>query len=106
MKKMQTSKSNQPLTEKYRPSLYEIAGRQETVKQLKDFILLYGKSKGKKAALLYGPSGSGKTILPYALAKKLDYEIIELNASDFRNKEKINSIVGQAIKQKSLFQFN
>ncbi len=103
MKKMQTSKSNQPLTEKYKHSLHEIAGQEEAIKQLKNFISNYGESKGKKAALLYGPSGSGKTILPYALAKKLDYEIIELNASDFRNKEKINSIVGQAIKQKSLF---
>jgi replication factor C large subunit len=33
----------------------------------------------------------------------LGYEIIEVNASDFRNKDKINSIIGNAIKQMSLF---
>lgn len=53
--------------------------------------------------MLYGPSGTGKTISVYALAKDLGFEIYEVNASDVRNKEQINSKLGSVVKQQSLF---
>ena len=53
--------------------------------------------------MLYGPSGIGKTCSVYAMANELGLEIIEVNASDFRNAEQINQKVGNAIKQQSLF---
>jgi replication factor C large subunit len=58
---------------------------------------------GKKAALIHGPVGCGKTSAVYALASELGYELLELNAGDFRDKEKIKGIVGRAISQRSLF---
>jgi replication factor C large subunit len=39
----------------------------------------------------------------HALAKELGLELIEVNASDFRNKEHIDATVGNASKQQSLF---
>jgi len=57
----------------------------------------------KKALLLHGPAGTGKTSLAYALAKEKNLEILELNASDLRNKEKLGSILRPASQQQSLF---
>ena len=53
--------------------------------------------------MIYGASGTGKTSSVYAIASELGHEVIEVNASDFRNTEQINQKVGNAIKQQSLF---
>ncbi|MBW2992344.1 replication factor C large subunit [Candidatus Woesearchaeota archaeon] len=91
-----------PWIKKYEPrSLSEIKGQDEAIKYLKDFI--ENKKRKKSAVILYGPSGNGKTSSAYALAKEYDLEILEVNASDFRNKDKIESNIGQATKQLSLF---
>ncbi|MDP7323834.1 MAG: replication factor C large subunit [Candidatus Woesearchaeota archaeon] len=92
-----------PYTIKYQPkNSQEIIGQDEAVKTLKDFITNY-KTQKKKAILLYGPSGTGKTSSTYAVAKELNLELIEINASDTRNKEQIENKVGGASKQMSLF---
>jgi replication factor C large subunit len=101
---MKKNQFNEPLTEKYRPlSLREIENQQEAVMKLRKFVTDLKKNSGKKAAILHGPSGSGKTSLVYGLAYDLGFEIIELNASDFRSKKDIDYIIGSALKQKSLF---
>ncbi|MBI2208655.1 replication factor C large subunit [Candidatus Woesearchaeota archaeon] len=93
----------QPFTFKYQPKTsMEIIGQNEAIKKLKGFVVNFKKQK-KNAALLYGPSGTGKTISAYAIAKELDLEILEVNASDVRNADEINSLVGSAIGQMSLF---
>jgi len=93
----------QPFTIKYKPKkLNEIVDQDKAIKKLKDFVINYKKQK-KKAILLHGPSGTGKTISAHALANELDLEIIEVNASDVRNADQINSLLGSAIQQMSLF---
>ena len=93
----------QPLTHKYAPkTTNEIFGQDENLKKLKNFIINFKKEK-KNSALIYGTSGTGKTSSAYAIANELGYEVIEVNASDFRNAEQINQKVGNAIKQQSLF---
>ena len=62
----------------------------------------YVTGRNKKPLLIYGPSGTGKTSSIYAIANDLGYEVVEINASDCRNKEAITSIVGNAINQMSL----
>ncbi len=84
------------LTNKYKPKyVKELIGRESEINQIKSNI--------KKPILLYGPSGSGKTITAHCIANDLNYDLIELNASDFRNKDEINNIIGNSIKQRSLF---
>ena len=84
--------------EKYKPvTLQEIQGRDTLLLQLKKCIL------EKKPVLLHGPCGVGKTSSVYALAQDLDYEIIEVNASDQRNKDAILSVIGNSAQQMSLF---
>ncbi|MCX6706968.1 MAG: replication factor C large subunit, partial [Candidatus Woesearchaeota archaeon] len=92
-----------PWTRKYQPKkTSEIISQEEAIKQISSFASNYKKQK-KKAAIIYGPVGSGKTIAVYAVARELDLEIIEINASDFRNEEQINSVVGASSRQMSLF---
>jgi len=86
------------LTEKYAPKKHsEIIGQEEAVKNLISCI------KNDKHALVIGASGTGKTSSIFAIARELNYEVIELNSSDFRSKRKIGEIVGNSVRQQSLF---
>ncbi len=83
-------------TEKYAPtSGFEIP--QEEIDRLKEAIL------NKQAIFLSGPTGSCKTSAVYAIAKELNYEVLELNASDNRDKNSIENVIGNAGQQQSLF---
>lgn len=93
----------QPFIKKYAPKKsHDIIGQRLAIKDLKNFIVNF-KNQEKKAVILYGPSGTGKTASVYALADELSLELIEINASDYRNKTEINSRVGSALNQQSLF---
>lgn len=90
-------------TEKYRPTKFdEIQGQQKAVSQLYEFVKNY-KSNRQKAALIYGEPGCGKTSTVHTIAKELGLEIIEINASDVRNKAEIESKMGAVMHQQSLF---
>jgi len=87
--------------EKYRPKKFsDIAGQKSALKELISWINTWGTDK--KACLLYGPSGNGKTTSVYVLADEINLEIIEMNASDKRNAEAIEKIVGNASQTYSL----
>ena len=79
-----------------------IIGREKELAQMREFITGFAKQK-KKALLLYGPCGSGKTSAVVSVVNELGFELLEINASDSRNKDHILSIVQPAIKQKSFF---
>ncbi len=88
-------------TDKYLPkNSNEVVG--QDLSSLKKFISEFKKGK---AALVYGPVGCGKTSAIYALASENKMEIFEVNASDVRNKDQIESVVGSATKQQSLVSF-
>lgn len=86
---------------KYKPrKLNDIKGNTFSLKLLKDCVVNFRKGKG---VLLYGWNGVGKSVSVYALANELGYEVIELNASDYRDKDSIKNIIGESSKQRSLF---
>jgi len=91
-------------TEKYRPKKWEdVKGQEEAVSKIGEFVQnLKRPAKSKKAILLYGPPGVGKTTLAHVAANEMNFEIFELNASDLRNKDKLNTVLKSAIEQKSL----
>ncbi len=89
-------------TEKYRPqSFAEVKGQDLFVERLKYFYQTFGAHK--KAIIFHGPPGTGKTTLAHVLAKEQGCELVELNASDLRNKEQLDRILRAASEQKSLF---
>ncbi|MDD5700138.1 MAG: replication factor C large subunit [Candidatus Nanoarchaeia archaeon] len=90
-----------PWTEIYRPKkLSEIKGQEEAIDKMRNFLHNFGQ--GKKAIILYGPTGTGKTTLAYVVAAETDSEIFELNASDLRDRNRLNEVLKPAIEQKSL----
>jgi len=92
-----------PFPLKYQPQTEsDILGQEEPLQKLNHYLTNF-KTQKKKAALIYGPIGCGKTSSIHALAKQTNAEIIELNSSQLRNEEGINSTIGQALKQQSLF---
>lgn len=98
-------------TEKYRPrSFEEIKAQDEAIIKIKRFIENFNLGKltktSKKAMILHGPPGTGKTTLAHVIAKYTDSEIFELNASDLRNRIKLQEILKPAIEQKPLIKKN
>jgi len=92
-----------PWINAYKPGdLSLVKGQDKVIGDLKTYIETYRGQK-KKAALLYGPSGCGKTLVASLLAKNYGLELIEINASDARNKSSIEALLGPALKQQSLF---
>ncbi len=91
-----------PWTAKYKPENSREVPQPAGMLQLKKYLMNF-KSQNKKALLLHGPSGSCKTSAVHAVAHENALEIIEVNASDFRNEEQINERIGNALKQHSLF---
>jgi replication factor C large subunit len=90
-----------PLCEKYRASCFrDLKGQDNAVESIKLFLKNFPR---KKALLMHGPAGTGKTSLAHILAKEMNFEIFELNASDLRNREKLEEIMGPATQQQSLF---
>ncbi len=91
-----------PWTEKYAPQkTSEVVGQKKAVERFLTWFKAW--KPGKKAALFHGSAGVGKTCLVEALGKEKNLEIIELNASDYRTASQIKEVIGQSMKQKSLF---
>ena len=91
-----------PWSEKYRPQkLKDIAGQDAAIQELLKWIKNFKKEKNK-AVILHGPAGNGKTSLAQALANELNYELIQMNASDFRTENAVMEKVGHASLQHSL----
>ena len=91
-----------PWSEKYRPQkLKDIAGQDAAIQELLKWIKNFKKEKSR-AVILHGPAGNGKTSLAQALANELNYELIQMNASDFRTENAVMEKVGHASLQHSL----
>mgnify|MGYP001042930247 CR=1 FL=1 len=93
-----------PWTVKHRPkTIQQVAGNKEALEQLAKWIQSWlKKPPKKKAVLLHGPPGVGKTVSAEAVARDFEFDLIEVNASDKRNREAIERILGTAASQGQL----
>ncbi len=88
---------------KYAPKKVEdIVGQKLAISKIIEFLNTFSKKK-KNALLIYGPPGIGKTSAIYAIANEYNYEIVEMNSDEIRDKEKINYKLGNTINTGSLF---
>ncbi len=88
------------LCHKYKPECFaDVKGQAQAIEKINFFFKNFPK---KKALILHGPAGTGKTTLAYVLAKETESEILEVNASDLRNRENLSKVIGAAGKQESL----
>jgi len=79
-------------TEKYRPrSLDDIVGNGTAVEKLRAWAGDWANSP-KKAVILAGSAGIGKTSAALALAKDMGWSVVEMNASDARNANRIKEV--------------
>jgi len=82
--------------EKYRPrTLDEVVAGKNVVQPILEWAQEWQKGNRQKPLLLAGPPGTGKTSIALALGNSMGWEVIELNASDQRNMQIINRIVGE-----------
>jgi replication factor C large subunit len=89
------------LSEKYRAKKYlDLVGQDNAVEDVRNFLKQFPK---KKALMLYGPAGTGKTSLALAAARENNFEVLELNSSDLRNRQKLEETLKPASQQAALF---
>ena len=89
-------------SEKYRPSgLDEMVGNEEARAKVAAWLKKW--KKGAKAIVLVGPPGTGKTTTVVLTAKKNGMQLVELNASDTRTKDKLSKKIGEVLGSTSLF---
>ncbi|RXE55993.1 replication protein C [Methanoculleus taiwanensis] len=87
--------------EKYRPRhLQDIVGNTSAVRQMYEWAKAW--TPQSKPLVLYGRPGIGKTSSAYALANDMNWEVVELNASDQRTKPIIEKIAGSSSTTMSL----
>lgn len=83
--------------DKYAPKrIEELIGHGKSKEELKLWADSWEKGKTQKPLLISGPTGIGKTAVVIALVNEYGWEILELNASNLRNADKINRIAGNA----------
>lgn len=79
-------------SEFYRPQKIEqMIGNEDA--RLNVVKWLSGWVVGSRPLLLIGPPGVGKTSLVHVLASQFDFDLVEMNASDTRNREELERMI-------------
>ena len=88
-------------SEVYRPAkIQDMVGNEEARIIVAKWLLKW--IDGSKPLLLIGPPGVGKTTIIKALASQYNYDLIEMNASDTRNKAALTETILPILRNRSL----
>lgn len=80
-----------------------IKGNDTAISAMLEFARSVSNGANPKPLLLYGPPGTGKTSAAKMLANKEGWNIVEMNASDYRDKDTIKKTLLSAATSRSLF---
>ena len=84
-------------------SIEELLGNEEAIQALESFSKDTEDGQSRKPLLIHGPSGIGKTAAAHLLALEHKWNVVELNASDYRDKETIERRLISASTSRTLF---
>src|SRR5262245_8996451 len=89
-------------TGKYRPRRFdELVGNLEARSQIIKWLNTW--VNGKRPLLIIGPPGVGKTSFVHILSTEYDYDLIEMNASDSRTRDMLESRILPVLNNTSLY---
>lgn len=89
-------------TGKYRPRKFdELVGNLEARSQIIKWLNTW--VNGKRPLLIIGPPGVGKTSFVHILSTEYDYDLIEMNASDSRTRDMLESRILPVLNNTSLY---
>lgn len=89
-------------TEKYRPHRFdELVGNPEARSLIMKWLNTW--VNGKKPLLIIGPPGVGKTSFVHILSTECNYDLIEMNASDSRTRDMLESRILPVLNNTSLY---
>lgn len=104
-------------TEKYKPkTIQEIVGNKEMVKRIADWLVNWNHNSfdskindseinSCRAVIISGPPGIGKTTAAHVIARTSNYEPLELNASDVRNKKSLEQALSGMMFNRSMTEY-
>lgn len=92
----------QPWTDRFRPrSLKKLVDNERAIGQLLQWVKLWNKGiPDQRSAFLFGPPGVGKTSSVVAVANDLEFDLQEVNASDYRTGSRLEDLIGRASAQR------
>ena len=92
---------SQPWTSRFKPrTLRDLADNERAVGQLLRWVRSWERGiPERRAAFLFGPPGVGKTSSAVAVANDLGFDLLEVNASDYRTGRRLDDLIGRAAMQ-------
>ena len=101
---MKTKSTN--WVEKYRPqTLSQVVGHPTAIEELRSWGLSWLDDDNiprDRAIIIYGGPGTGKSSSAFALANDMEWELVELNASDQRTAKIIEKVAGSGSQMEAL----
>ena len=84
-------------------SLDGILGNEHALSKMREFCRETNNGAKRAPLLIFGPAGIGKSASVHLLAKEYGWNVVELNASDYRDRESIENRLISAATSRPLF---